>query len=93
MYHYFRSMIVEMSVKYRLRAKTCFTCEQYIHIYSNNPEAAVIEDNFNKTHSGHMVQIVNLDEVHGGNYICMYKSENEMEKLANGVEHILLNIF
>ena len=68
------------------RVKICFQCKQYIIIYSDDPVNMKFENVFSMVHSGHMVQVVNLSEVEGDEYMQVYNSGEEMEKLAKEVQ-------
>jgi len=71
------------------RAKVCFSCKQYIIIYSDNPMNLQFENVFSMVHSGHMVQIVNLEEVKNGNYMCVPESEEEIKKMIEKIQNDL----
>ena len=46
-----------------IRYKVCFKCEVYIHIYVNDAVNKQKLKIFEKNHSGHMTQTINLCEI------------------------------
>ncbi|KKN23886.1 hypothetical protein LCGC14_0900580 [marine sediment metagenome] len=46
-----------------LRVRACFICKRYVIIHPNNPISQEMENKFMDKHSGHMTQVVTLDEI------------------------------
>ena len=72
-----------------IRCKVCFMCEVFMVIHDNNPVNQIKLNLFEKLHSGHPIQTINLSEV-GKNYICIdIKIGKEREETLLEIQEML----
>ena len=72
-----------------IRCKICFWCKTYVVIHNDNPISQIKLNLFEKFHSGHPIQTVNLSEI-PKDYVCVdIKTGEEREKTFLEIQEML----